>query len=76
MTKATIVRVLRAVADALDAAPSPHRPAHRVRIEDAPPGTPVPEPFRSHDAVVSEMLARIYLTRALRRYSPREDYYA
>jgi len=85
-TRETIVRVLRAVADALEApaqlSPSASSaPGRRLVVEQAPPGTPAPEPFEhappgSDMDAANRLLARMYLIRALRRFSPTFDYHA
>jgi hypothetical protein len=64
-----IARLLREVADELDPQRKPP-----FKIEDAAPGTE-PEEYvasGSHMDAASRTLAQIYLTRALRRYSPTE----
>jgi hypothetical protein len=81
MIKRTLVRVLRVVADALEPQPALLPKRHGLVIEDAPPGTPAPEPFQHVEPGdetdgVNQVLARIYLQRALRRFSPQPTFHA
>ena len=80
MTKSTFARVLRAVADALEAQPaspdSPATPKRRLLVQDAPPEAEPPQPYEEPDLGVEQILARVYLAQALRRFSPHPRYHA
>ena len=78
-----IARVLHAIANALtpDVDVAVATPVRRLQIVDAPPGTPEPEPFQHVEPgdeldAANQLLARIYLERAMRRYSPVRTIYA
>ncbi len=68
-----VALALRELADALEQAPAPR---HVVTIAVAPAGAE-PQPFIDPEmAGAARILATVYLSRALRRYSPQETKYA
>jgi hypothetical protein len=77
MGRNAIVRILRALADALE--PEREQPRRKLVIEPAPAGTVVPPPYMhvTPGDRLDAVLAGHHLRAALRRYSPREEnYYA